>query len=60
LVSLVFWAKLRRERERMHSQFGEMYVTYTHQTVGRMDGRLLGMLEVRIMLRKVMMYAVVA
>lgn len=32
LVFVVFWAKLRMEEEWMHSQFGETYATYAHQT----------------------------
>ena len=46
LIFVVLWAKLRMEEEWMRSQFGETYATYAHQTVGRMDGRLLGMLQV--------------
>lgn len=32
LIFLVLWAKLRMEEEWMHSQFGETYATYVHQT----------------------------
>jgi protein-S-isoprenylcysteine O-methyltransferase Ste14 len=32
LISLVVWAKLRKEEEWMRSQFGETYATYAHQT----------------------------
>jgi protein-S-isoprenylcysteine O-methyltransferase Ste14 len=32
LFLLAFWIKLRREEQWMRSQFGEVYVTYAHQT----------------------------
>jgi protein-S-isoprenylcysteine O-methyltransferase Ste14 len=32
LFFLAFWMKLRREEQWMRSQFGEVYVTYAHQT----------------------------
>jgi protein-S-isoprenylcysteine O-methyltransferase Ste14 len=32
LVFLVFWIKLRMEEQWMHSQFGEAYAIYAHQT----------------------------
>ena len=32
LIFLVLWAKLSMEEEWMHSQFGETYATYVHQT----------------------------
>jgi protein-S-isoprenylcysteine O-methyltransferase Ste14 len=32
LIFLVLWLKLRMEEQWMHSQFGETYATYAHQT----------------------------
>jgi protein-S-isoprenylcysteine O-methyltransferase Ste14 len=32
VISVVFWAKLRKEEEWMRSQFGETYATYAHHT----------------------------
>jgi protein-S-isoprenylcysteine O-methyltransferase Ste14 len=32
LIFLVFWIKLRMEEQWMHSQFGEVYSSYAHQT----------------------------
>jgi protein-S-isoprenylcysteine O-methyltransferase Ste14 len=32
LIFLMLWLKLRMEEQWMHSQFGETYATYTHQT----------------------------
>jgi protein-S-isoprenylcysteine O-methyltransferase Ste14 len=32
LIFLMLWLKLRMEEQWMHSQFGETYATYAHQT----------------------------
>jgi protein-S-isoprenylcysteine O-methyltransferase Ste14 len=32
LIFLVLWVKLRKEEEWMRSQFGETYISYSHQT----------------------------
>ena len=34
LIFLILWVKLRMEEQWMRSQFGEIYVTYAHQTPG--------------------------